>query len=284
MAKMKKKIIAVGLSVVGLALVFVSVLNFLGLFKPQDAGLTVDSDPQSKVFVDGVEKGATPFELSTSPKEVSLKLVPEDNTLDDYETKVSLVPGVRTIVKRSFRKTDDLTSGAIVSFERAGSSESLLAVVSYPDNAQIKIDGRIYGYTPLRVVVLPGDHDLVVSQSGYMDKSLKIKVYKGYKLTASVKLGKNEQEETEEDKNKVEESDLGRIKINKTDTGFLRVREGAGTGFPEVAQVKPNEVYKIIEIGERGKWYKIAVPQKTNTGETQEIYGWVSADFVAKLQ
>lgn len=284
MARIKKKIIAVGLSIVGLALVFVSVLNFLGLFKPQDAGLMVDSDPQSKVFVDGVEKGITPFELNTSPKEVSLKLVPEDGTLDDYETKVSLVPGVRTIIKRSFRKTDDLTSGAIVSFERAGSNESLLAVVSYPDNAQIKIDGRIYGYTPLRVIVSPGDHDLVVSQAGYMDKSLKIKIYKGYKLTASVKLGKNEQKETEEDKNKVEELDLGRIKINKTDTGFLRVREGAGTGFPEVTQVKPNEVYKIIEIGERGKWYKIAVPQKTNTGETQEIYGWVSADFVAKLQ
>ena len=69
-------------------------------------------------------------------------------------------------------------------------------------------------------------------------------------------------------------SDLGTIRINKTDIGFLRVRSGANTGFPEVAQVQPNDEYEILEEGENSSWYKIKVG---------EIEGWVSAEFVTKL-
>ena len=211
--------------------------------------------------------------------------------MQDYETKINLIPGIRTIVKRTFKESEENSSGIVVSFEKLGGTDSYVSIVSVPDNAQVKIDGKISGYKPLKLKVPAGDHTLVVGSNNYLEKSLPIKVYAGDKLTASVKLGKTDEENKKETTDqlavlgeKKEEISLGRIKINKTDTGFLRVRSGANTGFPEVTQVKPDEEYDILEEGEHGKWYKIKVIQTTNDGQQNAIEGWVNSEFVTKLQ
>lgn len=287
---MKKKIISTVLALLGIFIVGFAVLLFLGVFKDQQSGILVESDPVATVYINGEEVGKTPYEANRESGEVSLRVKPdpiEGVILDDYETKIDLVPGIRTIVKRVFRETEEYSSGVVVSFDKLGGLESFVTVVSVPDNAQVIIDGKVYGYTPLRVKIPAGDHTLVVSTDKYLEKSLPIRVYSGYKLTASVKLAKSDKPKEPEQLAVLGETaqtpSLGRIKINKTDTGFLRVRSGANTGFPEIAQVKPDEEYDILEEGENASWYKIKIVSTTNEGATNEIEGWVSSEFVTKI-
>jgi len=278
---MKKKIISTILALVGILFVGIAILLLLGFFKEQQSGILVESDPEATVYVNEKEVGRTPYESNMESGEITLRVKPEaieGVILDDYETKINLVPGIRTIVKRTFKETEEYSSGAVVSFEKLGGLESYVTVVSVPDNAQVLIDGKVSGYTPLRLKVPAGDHTLVVSLNKYLEKSLPIKVYAGHKLTASVKLGRIQQQNEPEQLavlgETAETSNLGRIKINKTDTGFLRVRSGANTGFPEIAQVRPSEEYDILEEGENASWYKI---------KTGDLEGWVSAEFVTKI-
>lgn len=288
---MKKKIFSTILALVGISFVGFAVLLFLGVFNEQQSGILVESDPGATVYINDIEVGKTPYETSRESGEILLRIKPDlidGIALDDYETKIDLVPGIRTIVKRVFRETEESSSGVVVSFDKLGGIESLITVVSVPDSAQVSIDGKVYGYTPLRVKIPAGDHTLVVSSDKYLEKSLPIRVYAGYKLTASVKLAKLDKPKEPEQLavlgETTETPNLGRIKINKTDTGFLRVRSGANTGFPEIAQVKPDEEYDVLEEGEKGKWYKIKIVPTTNEGATNEIEGWVSSEFVTKLQ
>lgn len=287
---MKKKLISTGLALLGIFIIAFAVLLFIGVFKDQEAGILVESDPSATVFINDQEVGKTPYEVNRDSGEISLRIKPdpiEDRVLDDYETKIKLIPGIKTIVKRVFRETEEYSSGVVVSFEKLGGIESYVTIVSVPDNAQVLIDGKVSGYTPLRVKVPAGDHTLVVSSDKYLEKSLPIRVYAGYKLTASVKLAKGEKTKEPEQIAVLGETaitpNLGRIKINKTDTGFLRVRSGANTGFPEIAQVKPDEEYDILEEGEHASWYKIKIVSTTNEGATNEIEGWVNAEFVTKI-
>lgn len=279
---MKKKIIATTLTLVGIVLVGFSVLLFIGFFKAQDAGILIEADPQSIVYIDNKEMGVTPYEINRKPGEITVRIKPvtgQGTILDDYETRINLISGIRTIIKRNFKENDDYSSGAIVSFEKTNSNKSYVTVVSIPDNIEISIDGKVYGFTPIRISVPPGDHTLFVSASGYLDKQLSIRVYKGYKLTASVKLAKSNEPEPSPTPT-VSEDVLFRVRINKTDVGFLRVRSGSSVGFPEVGQVKEGEEYDVIETGESEKWYKIKF------GESESLpaqAGWVSADFVTKI-
>lgn len=281
---MKRKIISTILALIGISLIGFAVLLFLGVFKDQQSGILVDSDPVAKVFINGYEVGKTPYETNRESGEIMLQIKPENIegvVLDDYETKIDLVPGVRTIVKRVFKETEEYSSGVVVSFEKLGGIESFVTVVSVPDNSQVLIDGKAYGYTPLRVKIPAGDHTLLVSSDKYLEKSLPIKVYAGYKLTASVKLAKSaEQKEVEQLVQQEEVKSLDRIKIDKNDVGFLRVRSGANTGFPEIAQVKPDEEYDILEEGENASWYKIKIDEAEGL---PAVEGWVSAEFVTKL-
>lgn len=277
---MKKKIIKVILVLVVTIVLGLLILFLLGFFNSQEAGILIEADPVSTVYIDGQEVAKTPYEVNRKAGEISLRIKPNEVNgvvLDDYETKINLVSGIRTIVKRVLRETEEASSGIVVSFEKLGGKESYVTVVSVPDNAQVLIDNKIYGYTPLRVKVPAGDHNLVVSADKYLEKSLPIRVYAGYKLTASVKLAKLAK--PEEVLPKPTEIQT-KIRINKTDVGFLRVREGAGINFPEIAQVKPDEEYEILEENEDSSWFKI------NVGETEGLSaqaGWVSSEYTTKI-
>lgn len=271
----KKKIISVLIALLGMTIIGFSIITFLGVFKKQKAGILVEANIESIVFINGQQVGKTPYESEGNEGEISLRINPNQSSdkLDDYETKLNLVSGIKTIIRKDFSENEELSSLSVLSFEKTVGDDSYVTVVSNPDKAQILIDGKIYGYAPIKVSVSAGDHSLGINSDGYLEKTLPIKVYKGYKLTALVKLSKIEQEDvqnTEINKTK----DVKQIRIDKNDVGFLRVRSGASTGFPEVGQVKPDEVYDIVEEGEHGSWFKI---------KFGEIEGWVSGDFVTKI-
>lgn len=269
---MKKKIIVVILAFVGLGIIGFSILLFLGAFKPQEAGILIESEPDAIVYINNKEAGVTPYEANMDPGEITIRVKPKSTNgqiLDDYETKINLESGIKTIIKRIFKETEEESSGVVVSFEKINGEDGLVTIVSIPDNSQVIIDNKVYGYTPLRVKIPAGDHNLIVSAEKYLEKQLPIKVVKGYKLTASVKLGKLPEPVPTEVPAQVE-----KIEILDTGTGFLRVREEPGLNFPEVFQVKPGEIYDILEINEAGDWYKIKV---------NEIEGWVLGKFAKKI-
>lgn len=281
---MKKKLLIVISIFVVLGIVAFVTLAFFGVFKQKMAGLLVESEPVSTVYIDGVMAGKTPYETNLEAGEILIQLVPdifEDQQLDSYETKVNLEPGVKTIIKRSFNADKDLVSGIIVSFEKIGGDGSLLTVVSVPDHAQIFIDGKAHGFTPIRTKVSAGDHDLLVSHVGHLDKSLPVRIYKGYKLTAVVKLPKdNKPKPTPQPVLSETTQNLGKIEISDTGVGFLRVRGEPNTNSEVVGQVIPGEVYDVLEVNENSSWYKIKVVLETHNGESSEIEGWVSGEFV----
>lgn len=275
---MRAKIIATSLTVAGLFLLFVSVLTYVGFFNKSNAGILIDSNLKANVFINNREVGVTPYESQLKPGEIIVKIKPVVNgneVLDDYETKINLISGVQTIIKRDFKQKEIDSSGVIVSFEKDGSNDSSIAVVSIPGGAKVEIDNKFVGYTPFEFDISAGNHEVKISYRNYEEMKLPIVVYKGYKLTAFIKLAGLKKVEATNQVG-VEEQGLGikeiktKIKI-KNKYSFVSVKSGASFGFPEVGQIVQGEEYEVIESGEKGKWYKISFEDKE---------GWVSAGMV----
>lgn len=284
---MKQKLLSALLALTGLTIIGVATLHFLGLFNGGDAGLLIDSDPVSTVYINGHNAGQTPYEATFKPGELLISIRPtqqEGQVLDDYETKVALVSGIKTIINRNFNENNDYTSGLTVSFEKISGDESLVTVISAPDNAKVLIDNKVYGYTPVRLKIPAGSHNLELEFEGYIKETLPIESYKGYKLTAAVKLAKDTSIPVEPEIATVLAETVEvkpKIRIDENQVGFLRVRSGANTGFPEIARVLPGEEYEILEEGEHGSWFKIQLPDVE--GQPIGRQGWVSAEFVTKI-
>ncbi|KKQ85566.1 MAG: PEGA domain protein [Candidatus Woesebacteria bacterium GW2011_GWB1_38_8] len=287
-----KKIKILGLVLGGLILIIGLIFFAIGFLRPKVAGVYIETNPPSTVFIDGFQVGRTPYDETIKPKEVIIKLIPESFQipLAPYEAKVNLLAGVKTVIKRDFGEAEEDSAGDIISFEKIGRNESGLAVVSVPDSARLIIDGRERAFTPHKTSsILPGTHTLTLSADGYMERIVEVKIHEGYKLTAIVKLAKGpeptptptpNQVEGSEAEGKAEEPKV-EIEILSTDTGFLRVRKEPSTLGEEVGRVQPGEKYPLIEIDSKTGWYKIEF-QPAQAGEEGK-QGWISNQYAKKI-
>ena len=64
------------------------------------------------------------------------------------------------------------------------------------------------------------------------------------------------------------------VKILETPTGFLNVREGPGTNFAKVGEVKPGESYELVSEDPTKGWYQIQL-DLTRTGWVIKQYAQV---------
>jgi len=274
------------IAIVALLAIVGGVLYLVGVLNPKSSGILVESIPDSTVFIDGEQVGRTPYEATLKSSEIILKLVPEsfETPLAPYETKIVLAPGVKTVVKREFGESDDMSSGVVVSYDKESGGNASLAVVSEPDNAQVSVDGQVKGFTPHKSSsVVEGEHILGVAARGYKSLEVSVKALEDYKLTAVFKLAPDpdyEAEEKEEESEEEEEEDkkevvIVKVKILPTGVGFLRVRSGPSTSEAEVAQVEPGETYVLIEQDEESGWYKIEYEE----GEE----GWVTDQYAEEV-
>lgn len=268
---MQKRIILIG----AVVLLLLGTIGFLirGRLVPAKAGLLVETEPRSSVLVDGEQVGTTPVDISRRAGEMVIKLVPiaENGPLAPYETKVTLAPGIKTVIRRNFGPTEEESAGEVISFEKLGGRLATLSVVSSPDAAQVFLDGVAQGFTPLRVEqITVGDHKISVSAPGYGQREITVQAAPGFKLTVVAKLARQgELAETKEEKEIF-------VEILPTPTGFLRVREEPSTVATEAARVTPGKKYLYIDENEDGTWYKIEHQQ----GKT----GWISASYAKKLE
>lgn len=256
-----------------LAIAVGAVLFAIGVFRPSGAGISIETNPVSVVYINGEQVGRTPYEETREAGEITLKLIPEsfDTPLAPYETKMELVSGVNTIVRRDFAETDEESSGYVISFEKVGNKETSIAVISIPDSAEVSIDGAVRGFTPLKEsAVSPGEHTLTVNADGYEERTIRLNANEGYKLTAIVKLAPGGDIVEEPEEEEPEEPQIQEVEILDTPTGFLRVRGGPSTSFEEVVQVEPGERFPYLETDEDTGWFKI---------ELEDQEGWVSNQY-----
>ncbi len=190
--KMRKVRKIIALSVFAVFMLFLT-LFLVGYISPKKAGLVVNANLPSNVYIDGQLMGSTPFETIVDAGEVVVKIVPESTELlrTNYEAKVQLGAGIKTIIRRDFGPTEEESQGEIISFERVGGGETSLAIVTIPDGAQISIDGEVRGSTPFKTAsIAGGEYNVLISSPGFKDRSFKVRIHERHKLTVVVQLAK----------------------------------------------------------------------------------------------
>lgn len=162
------------------------------LFIKPPAGLDIATSPSSTVFLNGENKGETPFsDKNLKPGTYTLKLVPgSDTSFAAYETKLDLISKASTVISRNFAASDLDSSGYTLQLQEEASGQTFLSVISEPDTVNINIDDKPNGFTPLsKFTITPGSHTLLVTSPGYLDQTLAINTVKGYNLIVNFKMG-----------------------------------------------------------------------------------------------
>lgn len=267
----------------GLFLIIVSFVGFYfkSSFSVGQAGVHIESNPQSVVYIDDQQVGTTPYDGVRESGEIVLKLVPQEKPQNsEWSARVNLVTGIKTVVRHDFGETIGDSAGEILSFEKINGAESALTIVSTPDAAQITLDGENRGFTPLPIKSLSeGDHKIVVTQPGYKDREIQARTYGGYKLTVIALLAQLEavsdvQEVTESAVASVEKKFM--VEVKDTPVGYLRVRSNSDKNSPEVFRLKIGAKVPFIDQTEDSQWFKV----EYETGKE----GWISSQYATKAE
>ncbi len=240
------------------------------------------SNPQSKVYLGGKLIGQTPLCKCEAADMLrvgsyTLRLVPIDTALSEYQEKIEIAPSVLTVVDRKFAKAAVSDGSVIFLTSLPEKSATELLVLSLPDKAEVFMDNASVGQTPLLLSDLTeSDHALRVRKNGYKDKVVRIRTPKGYKLTTRIYLGIDEAKvET------IASPSAGlsptpaksvKVTILQTPNGFLRVRTDASLTAVEIDRVSPGETFEVVD--ERNGWYQIKLPSGKE--------GWISSQFAKK--
>lgn len=168
-------------------------LKFPSFTSSQKSGLQVTSTPQATVLLDGQSLGITPIqEEGIKSGTYTIKLIPSDNSLQPWETQITLVPGVLTVIDRKLAASLDQSHGYSLSFEKLQSSnQSRLAITTIPDSVTVTVDGNPQGFTPVSLDTLTeGEHTILLTSPGFEDKTIRARTVAGYSLTISAQLAK----------------------------------------------------------------------------------------------
>ncbi len=254
----------------------------VGYLREKPGGISVNSDPVSDVYINGILVGKTPYRNTQEAGEITLKMVPgsQDSNMIAYETKITLTPGIETVVGREFGNTEEASSGDIISFDRVGGGETGLIVISTPENAQVSIDGLPQGFAPYKTSsISPAQHQITVKAPGYADRVMTVKTQQGYRLSLFAKLAKIVEPQPTPTPVAVVKT---YVQILSTPTGFLRVRSGPGMSGSEIAQIKPGSEYLFLDEDAITGWVKIQY-EAPKAGLPNGIEGWVSGQYVKKI-
>lgn len=287
-----------------LALIICSTL-VLGGCNPKDlffkapAGLEIATTPAATVFLNGENKGETPFsDKALKPGVYTLKLVPSDTTLAPYETTLTLTSRASTIISRTLTASQIDATGYTLELQEEASGETYLSVISDPDTVNVTIDGKPSGFTPLsKLATTPGAHSLVVTSPGFVEQQLSVNTVKGYNLIVNFKLASTTitltptppatpaatlagASPTPNPSPTLATSSAGTIAkpyvvIEETGTGWLRVRKDASGTSEEIGKADTGEKLKYLNESTDLGWHKV---------EFEGSIGWVSGKYVTVVK
>lgn len=232
----------------------------------QRSGISILSTPDSAtVFLDGKEVGKTPYEdKNLDVKEYNVKL---DKDGASWQGNIKLTPGTEAIINRDLTSDAASSSGESLTLTRGKG----LTIISNPPEAEIEIDAKAYGKTPITVNITDGEHTILISHLNYLNRSIKVSLPENFNLTVSVDLSLSEADLTTISAPVITQT--LEVVVKKTPTGFLRVRDKGSLSGKEITRV--NEGEKLILLEELAGWIRVRLSDGTE--------GFVSSSYVEKL-
>ena len=275
--------------------------------RPDYAGLQVNAEPKSVVYIDDKNVGETSFyDTKIKPDEHIVKISPLDGTTAPWEIKVKLVPGLTTVINRTFGNSPQESSNYSIQLEKISNKKvAELTIITTPENVIIRIDDQPKGFTPLtNIAITPETHKVTLSAPGYKTENVTINPSLGHRLFLNAELGKllslqpsltspsasssailasptpaatssakltATPKPSPTPKPTVAVPEKPFVEILTTPTGWLRVRsEPNGLVENEVAKVNSGEMFPFIESND-SDWHKIEyAPTKQ---------GWIAATY-----
>ncbi len=156
------------------------------------SGIQVTANPQASVFLDNKPLGQTPvYQEGVKPGTYNIKITGQDSSLAVYEGKVTLNPGVLSVVDRQLTADPTKSFGYILSFEPlTNKTDTEVNLVSFPDTVSVMIDGAPVGFTPHKSnSVAAGGHTFTLTSPGYQDLVIKASIKPGHRLVVNAQLG-----------------------------------------------------------------------------------------------
>ncbi|MBI2326910.1 PEGA domain-containing protein [Candidatus Curtissbacteria bacterium] len=247
--------------------------TLIGTQKP--AALQVTSTPEASVFLDGKHLGKTPyFSEQLKAGEYLLKITASEASFVD---KITLTSGTLTVVNRELANNFLAQSGENLWLRP---QEKGLFISSQPTETDVTIDGKYIGKTPLLITdIEDGEHKVLLSQTGYVQREFAIKTASRYQLVADVSLASEIAKGI--NKPQVSAPQILKIEVVKAPQGFLRVRQEPQTTSTEVGRVRTGDQLEIIQ--ETGDWIKIKFDGPPSRAGEAGKQGWIQTQFTKKL-
>lgn len=231
----------------------------------QTSGISVFSTPSGAlVFLNEREVGKTPFEDKSL--EVGDHVVRLEKEQAYWQGRVKLTPGTVTVVNRDIASDSASSAGEILNLARGKG----LTIISSPTDADIEINGKAYGKTPVSLNIGAGEHTILVSHDNYLKRSIKVNLPENFNLTVSIDLSLSEADLTTITTPVITQTP--QVIVKQTPTGFLRVRDKPSLNGKEITQVKPGDTLILLE--EQGAWDWVRL--------SNGIEGYVSSSYVEK--
>lgn len=238
---------------------------FFGIKKT--SGVAVFSVPsEATVFINNIEVGKTPYEAKNM--DIGEYVVKIEKNGAFWEGKVRLNPGTVTFINRDLASDSASSAGEVLTLEKGKG----LTLISNPSDAEVEIDGKKTGKTPLTIETETGDHTILVSRQNYLNRSIRANLPSDFNLTIALDLGLLEVDLTSVTTPAITQTP--EVVVKNTPTGFLRVRDKPSLSGKEITQVKPGD--KLILLEELGAWDRVRLSDQTE--------GFVSTAYVEKVE
>lgn len=173
-----------------LVLIF-SGCNRLPFRRETQGAIQVTSNHTVMVYLNDTQLGQSPyFDETIKVGEYIVKLEPLDSNLPAWQTKLVISPRALTVVDYQVSQTG--SSNYVMQLLPISGTDIRLTLTTLPNNAVIKINNEVKGFSPLTLEDLPnGDYAIVVSAPGYEPKTLNAKTTPGYHLITQVELARD---------------------------------------------------------------------------------------------
>jgi hypothetical protein len=284
MKKRIRLIIGVVLMLIGLFIAVNVAARFIA--PPGSGALQVNSNIKATVLLNEKNIGETNLCLcgqdQTVPEgEHTLKIIPNDTSLQPFTTKIKIYPNVLTAVERTFLP-GSFASSYVLNLEKTGEKDASLLVSSLPDGALVALDGNQVGATTyFAKAISASEHQIEIQKQGFGKKTIRIRTVAGYKLVINVILGtdsgtSDEAIPTPEPTTAIASPSATlatQVKIKETPNNFLNVREETSINSPIITKVRDGETYEFVD--EKESWFQIKLPDGTT--------GWISSTYAEKV-
>lgn len=158
--------------------------------KPNNGRLSVTTKGQTaKIFLDNKYIGSTPFykdNLKVGDHKVEIQS--SRGSGFRWKTNTFLNSTTLSILDLDLAENQIFSSGENLYFKQGISNLSLL---THPDKASVKIDGKAIGKAPQILNLSFGIHLLLIEKDGYLSRQVPINIESGYKLSAIIYLSAN---------------------------------------------------------------------------------------------